>query len=106
MPAADEALADEIAGFYSDPLGFVLFAYPWGEAGTALSDQEGPDAWQREALESLGAEVRRNGFDGKNPVPAIRRAYSSGHGIGKSTFAAWVVDWIMSTRPHCRGTWR
>lgn len=110
MPSAerklspDELLAEEIARFYEDPLGFVLFAYPWGEAGTVLADQEGPDEWQRAALISIGEEVRRNGFDGKHAVPAIRRAFSSGHGIGKTTFVAWVVDWIMSTRPHAQGT--
>jgi hypothetical protein len=101
---ADEMLADEVANYYADPLGFVLFAYPWGEPGGPLSDQEGPDEWQREALLDIGHEVRSHGFDGKTPVTAIRRAYSSGHGIGKSTFAAWLVDWIMSTRPHAQGT--
>jgi len=100
----DEMLADEIAGFYDDPHGFVLFAYPWGEPGGPLADQEGPDEWQREALLSIGHEVSQNAFDGKTPVSPIRRAFSSGHGIGKSTFAAWIVDWIMSTRPHAQGT--
>jgi hypothetical protein len=102
--SAEEELADFIGSFYDDPLGFVLAAYPWGEPGGPLADQEGPDEWQRKALKSIGDEVRRNGFDGKSPVAPIRRAYSSGHGIGKSTFAAWVVDWIMSTRPHAQGT--
>lgn len=37
-------------------------------------------------------------------MPPIRVAVSSGHGIGKSTLQAWVVDWITSTRPYCRGT--
>ena len=34
----------------------------------------------------------------------IRMATASGHGIGKSTLVAWIVDWLMSTRPHCQGT--
>lgn len=25
------ALADEMARFYDDPLGFVMFVFPWGE---------------------------------------------------------------------------
>lgn len=29
---------------------------------------------------------------------------SSGHGVGKSVIVAWLVDWLMSTRPFCRGT--
>ena len=108
MPAAEAqdheaALADEVAQFYADPYGFVLFAYPWGEHGP-LQDHAGPDEWQRNALLDIGAEVARNGFDGVTPVPAIRRAFSSGHGIGKSTLVAWLVGWIMSTRPHAQGT--
>jgi hypothetical protein len=31
-------------------------------------------------------------------------AVSSGHGVGKSVMVAWLVDWIMSTRPHSQGT--
>ena len=99
----DVALADQIAEFYADPYGFVLFAYPWGEKGT-LEEHDGPDAWQRDALIDLGEEVKRNGFDGLDAVAPIRRAYSSGHGVGKTTFQAWLVDWIMSTRPHAQGT--
>jgi len=106
-PAAlsgDEALADEVGRFFADPLGFVLFAYPWGEPGPLEQHPEGPDKWQREFLEALGEEIRANAFDGETPVMPIRRAVSSGHGPGKTTMVAWLVDWIMSTRPHCRGT--
>jgi hypothetical protein len=104
LSAADLELADAVSEFYADPLGFVLFAYPWGEKGGPLADQEGPDDWQRAALKSIGDAVRRNRFDGKRTVAAIRRAYSSGHGIGKTTLQAWIVNWISSTRPHSRGT--
>jgi hypothetical protein len=39
-PAADleQRLVDRVATFRTDPLGFVIFAFPWGEAGTALAD--------------------------------------------------------------------
>ena len=57
-----------------------------------------------EVLEELGAAVRARGFDGRTPVAPIRAAISSGHGIGKSALFAWIVDWIMSTRPDCHGT--
>ena len=96
-------LADQMSEFYGDPLGFVLFTYPWGEKG-ALKDFAGPDKWQRELLEAVGAQVKERRFDGSTPVKPIRFARSSGHGIGKSTIAAWLVDWIMSTRPDCEGT--
>jgi hypothetical protein len=100
---ADELLAEEAALYYADPLGFVLAMYPWGEDGP-LKDHPGPDIWQAEFLKGIGEEVRRNGFDGREPVRPIRRAVSSGHGIGKSVMVAWLVDWIMSTRPNAQGT--
>ena len=43
----------EIAGFYSDPLGFVRFAFPWGKEGTRLAHESGPDEWQSELLVEL-----------------------------------------------------
>lgn len=85
-------------------MGFVLFAYPWGEPGSSLDGFPGPDVWQAEFLNDLGAEVKKRTFDGKNAVAPIRMAVGSGHGIGKSTLVAWLVDWIMSTRPGCQGT--
>jgi len=99
----ENALADFVGTFYADPLGFVLAAYPWGEPGP-LQDHAGPDTWQRAHLESIGAQVRAHGFRGTQAVPAIREAVSSGHGIGKSVEVAWIVDWLMSTRPNCQGT--
>ena len=98
-----EELADFVGEFYADPYGFVMAAYPWGEPGP-LEEHKGPDKWQVKFLKSVGEDVRKNRFNGSVPVPAVRRAVSSGHGIGKSTLAAWLVDWIMSTRPHCQGT--
>ncbi len=41
----DLELAEEVANYYADPLGFVLFAYPWGEPGV-LRDAEGGSARQ------------------------------------------------------------
>lgn len=104
LEALDVELADELAQFYADPLGFVLFAYPWGEKGTDLAEQAGPDEWQRQFLIELSEQVKERGFDGVKAVRPIREATASGHGIGKSTLTAWVVDWIMSTRPHAQGT--
>lgn len=100
---ADLVLAEWARDCADDPLRFVLEAYPWGEPG-ALQDHEGPDIWQERFLIRLGEEVRARQFDGVTPVAPIRFATSSGHGIGKSVMVAWLVDWIMSTRPHCQGT--
>ena len=100
---AEAQLADLIATFYADPLGFVIAAYPWGESGP-LANYSGPDEWQTLFLREIGREVAARGFDGIHPVAPIRMATASGHGIGKSTIVAWIVDWLMSTRPGALGT--
>lgn len=96
-------LADEVSKYYDDPLGFVLFAYPWGEPGP-LEAETGPDDNQREFLQSLAAEVKKRKFDGATPVMPIQMSETSGHGTGKSAMGAWIADWILSTRPHSLGS--
>jgi hypothetical protein len=103
ISAAERELRDWVASCYHDPLRFVRGAYPWGEPGP-LEAYDGPDTWQREFLEAIGAKVRANAFNGVDPVDPVKAAVSSGHGIGKSAMVGWLVDWIMSTRPHCQGT--
>lgn len=96
---AEIALIEDIAGFYADPLGFVLYAYPWGQVGTPLEDQDGPDEWQRQFLADLGEQVR-SGLTPDAEQTAIRMAVASGHGIGKTALVAWVIEWFISTRDH------
>ena len=96
-------LAEEVAACYDDPLRFVLTMYPWGEPGP-LAQHTGPDTWQRAYLERLGQHVRDRKFNGQHPVAPVRMAVASGHGIGKSVLVAWLVNWIMSTRPQAKGT--
>lgn len=100
--AVNLELADEISQFYDDPLGFVMFAFDWGTG--ALANWAGPDKWQTEFLKDLGREVALRGFDGLHAVKPIRMATASGHDIGKSTLVAWLVCWLMSTRPDCQIT--
>lgn len=95
-------LAKEMSKYYADPLGFVLAAYPWKRG--ILSNHPGPDVWQREFLKELGEEVKKRKFNGSKPVAPIRMTISSGHGIGKGVMAAWLTNWIMSTRPGAQGT--
>lgn len=99
----DIILAEEVSHYYDDPLGFILFAYPWGEPGP-LEGESGPDDNQREFLTSLGEEVKRRKFDGSEPVMPIQMSETSGHGTGKSAMGAWIASWILSTRPHSIGT--
>lgn len=99
-------IANDIFGFFDDPLGFVLYAFPWGEKGTALEDfPNGPDEWAKQEFAAIATHVRKN-YDakasGEKQDPYLS-AIASGHGIGKSTFISWVIIWLMSTRRHCRG---
>jgi hypothetical protein len=103
-PTDEDALQDLVASTYADPLGFVRAMYPWGEPGTPLEHELGPDDNQTEFLTALGAEVRARAFDGQTPVMPILMAETSGHGTGKSAMGAWITDWILSTRPDSIGT--
>ena len=95
-------LAKAASEYYADPLGFVLCMFPWGSG--PLANHSGPDKWQAEFLDDLGKQVRARGFDGVTPVMPVRMTTASGHGIGKSVLVAWIVLWILSTRPHSKGT--
>lgn len=95
-------LHDAVAEFYADPLGFVKFAFPWGEPGP-LQHKTGPDENQTAFLRDLGEQVRARKFSGRAPVDPIRMAISSGHGTGKTVTCAWVACWLMSTRPGSAG---
>jgi hypothetical protein len=96
-----EAEIDEwVASCYHDPLRFVLGAYPWQEPGP-LEQETGPDDNQIEFLTELGKEVTARQFDGHTPVMPVQMAETSGHGTGKSALLSWLVDWVLSTRPHC-----
>lgn len=92
----DNFLAEKMAEFYGDPLGFVYFVFPWGQPGTRLADEEGPDEWQTKLLTRLGEEIR-NGFPDNE---AIQMAVASGHGIGKTAMTSWIILWFISTRPN------
>lgn len=99
----DLDIASQVAEFYANPLGFVKFAFPWGESGD-LESEAGPDDNQVEFLNSLGEEVGQRKFDGANPVLPIKLSETSGHGTGKSAMGAWITWWILSTRPYSIGT--
>src|SRR3990167_3966771 len=95
----EDALIKECAACYADPLRFVRVMYPWPIQGCA-----GPDEWQCDALDEIGAAGRDRGYNGADSVAPIRKAISSGNGVGKTANFAWLVDWLMSTRPDTRGT--
>ena len=93
-------LSEQLGRFHYDPLGFVMFAFPWGRPGTSLAGETGPEPWQREVLEKLGRSLKERH---QSPGEAVRLATASGHGIGKSALVAWVILWAMSTLSDTRG---
>lgn len=99
--AAAPSLIEIIVGFRDDPLGFVMFVFPWGVKGTRLHDQDGPDAWQQELLTDLGEESAKRGLGAA--LAAIMFAVASGHGTGKTALVSWIILWFLSTRldPAC-----
>lgn len=101
----DEQLEDQLVDFvaecYDDPLKFVMQAFLWGE--DELKGFDGPDKWQKDFLIDIGKQVKQHQFDGVTATKAIRMATASGHGIGKSALTAWLILWIMSTRPYAKG---
>lgn len=99
---AKTAMAEALASFTNDPLGFVRFLFPWGVKGSALEREDGPDEWQREELESIGQHLR----DIDRTMPEwtpYRGTTASGHGIGKSAQTSWLILWSTMTLPDARG---
>ena len=98
-PKQEEELLAHILSFADDPLGFVYFAYPWGEAGTPLANFKGPRQWQITELKALGDHVRRAHFSAENELPyeIWKSAMSSGRGPGKSGLLGMLAHWHIST---------
>jgi len=92
-----DVLADDLIRFRHDPLGWVLWAFPWGEPGTELANETGPDTWQREHLDYIGTRLR------EDPHVPIQTLVVSGHGVGKSCDVAWLVLWATSTAEDTKG---
>lgn len=97
-------LHEAVAEFYADPLGYVMFAFPWGQPDTPLATYKEPRIWQCEFLEWLGGEIQDRAFDGITPVAPIRAAVASGHGAGKGALTGMLTNFIMSTRREAKGT--
>ena len=110
----DDKLIEDMGRFFYDPLGWVKYAYHWGEGD--LLHWEGPDEWQTAWLTKLGEGLRKgmelsaaiadaqkldpNVMDASS---SVRMATTSGHGVGKSATVAWVIGFCMSTRPNLVG---
>jgi hypothetical protein len=101
----ERELAEQIARFRYDPLGFVMFNFPWGVKGSPLQNKTGPEKWQRDFLIALGEFMVENAYRKEQGLDykVWRSAVGSGHGVGKSALVAWLIYFFMSTRADCRG---
>lgn len=94
----EQQLMEDLMGFRYDPLGFVLYAFPWGVKSTPLERIEKPRTWQIEEFQRisehllLDLEKIRIGL----PPSPMYLAISSGRGPGKSAFLAMLNCWLMS----------
>lgn len=89
-------IIEELGSFAYDPYAFVMWAFPWGEAGTELAKETGPAPWQEKILKSVRDKIM-------TMEQALRHAVTSGHGVGKSALVSWLVWWSYSTFPGTRG---
>ena len=84
-------LAEDLAGFTFDPLGYAVYSWPFGEG--ALAGAQGPRQWQCDVMEDIRAHL-------ENPETRhtpLRIAVASGHGIGKSALISMLVSWASDT---------
>ena len=88
-------LSEVVARYRHDPLGFVLFAFPWGEPDGPLAKQSGPMMWQAEELIALGNALRTGNRK-------TRRAVASGKGIGKSALICMTSLFMLCTFPDTK----
>lgn len=95
--SVEEELLEDLGALSNRPYDFVMWAFPWGEPGTELEDQDGPDVWQTLMLKDLQKELQTKGdiLD--------KFTIRSGHGVGKSADFSWIILWAISTREYTRG---
>lgn len=92
----EDRLVGAVASFSKDPLGFVKFAFQWGEG--ELQSSSGPREWQAEILDEIGKRLR----DDSTRFHPIRIGVASGHGVGKSQLISTIIGWAMSTCPDTK----
>lgn len=94
LPAdVENQLVDDICNFVDDPLGYAMYAFPWGEEGSVLEDSDGPKKWQRKIL----TDIRDHLQNPETRHQPLRIAVASGHGIGKSAMISMIAKWGLDT---------
>jgi hypothetical protein len=96
----DARLGDDMGKLALEPEKWLQYAFRWGHGPL---EGQSPDRWQLQFFEDLGRAIRERKFNHVDPVDPILMAVASGHGIGKSALSAWLVLFILSTRPRSIG---
>ncbi|MFU3915726.1 terminase [Pseudomonas aeruginosa] len=92
----EQQLIEDIASFTHDPLGFSMYAYPWGEG--ELEGVEGPREWQRQVMNDIASHLS----NADTRYQPLMISIASGHGIGKSAEMGMLINWGMSTCEDCK----
>ncbi|MFK1042631.1 terminase [Pseudomonas aeruginosa] len=92
----EQQLIEDIASFTHDPLGFSMYAYPWGEG--ELEGVEGPREWQRQVMNDIASHLS----SADTRYQPLMISIASGHGIGKSAEMGMLLNWGMSTCEDCK----
>ena len=97
----EQDLLVKLLSFQDDPLQFVYYAFPWGQQNSPLENSDGPREWQVTALTKIRDHLRANRHKSTQDLTPelLKMARSSGRGIGKSAFVAWVALWMFSCIP-------
>lgn len=94
----EQQLIEKLLSYKYDPLGFALYAFPWGVKGTPLEKLDGPRRWQVEEFcriaDHLQTDIEKQRI-GLGPSP-LYLAVSSGRGSGKSAWLSMLDMWVMS----------
>lgn len=104
-PEEEIVLIEELARFEKDPLGFALWAFPWGEPGSPLENEQ-LEEWQIDTLTLIGERLEEGAALSEaleGMIPPVRVSTATGHGVGKSALAAIITWWAMSTMPDTKG---
>ena len=93
----EQELFTRILSYKYNPVGFVMFCFPWGKVGTPLENSKAPRKWQLVELIKIRDYISANKRKTKKEnLDVLYLAICSGRGIGKSAFLAMVNYWVLS----------
>ncbi len=88
---SDRSLAQDVAQYIHDPVGFSQYAFPWGEG--ELTGAKGLRGWQF----TVAKKIRDHLQNPETRFTPLLIAVASGHGIGKSALISILKNWGLST---------